>query len=554
MRSDFTTALLYSAGAAAMVASFVGFPGDNVPGARGSHVWDLLWSIDHWAAALADGRNPWTTAALNYPEGGRVWIRDPLGATLVAPVVWAFGPSVGVSVLIGVQLAFSGWVTHRFAAEFLAWRRGSGRGGWGPLVAGVAMLTAPVLVAHIHNGATEALSVGWLVLSIWMGWRAASGPSPRRLAVAAFALAGAFVASLYAGLVAGCFLAAIAVVGTGRLDAPWSVGRWAPLLAGSLLCASLAIGVSAVVHAPDAVDAHPSVGEVQQITRTYGAADPATYIIPGEHRSPDFRTFSPHERSFVHGHYLGWVLMGLSGWALVRRRRNTGFLVGGGLACGLLSLGPVLVRNARPLIIGDDRAIPLPFYALESLRGFEDLTMPWWFSIGPAFALAMLAAVAVDQRGKRMALAVIAAVVLEASWVAPSAELRASVDARPPASLLALAEAPPGAVINYPLKQGRPYLFEQTIHGKPVAGTMKSVGNRQAMQLWRRIRAESLEDPDSFHRAVSSTAERLGIRYLVIHTDPDAEPDVYSKAVNELERLFDVPEWGRGHVRVVPLW
>ena len=118
----------------------------------------------------------------------------------------------------------------------------------------------------------------------------------------------------------------------------------------------------------------------------------------------------------------------------------------------------------------------------------------------------------------------------------------------------ALAEAPPGAVINYPLKEGRAYLFEQTLHGKPVAGTMRSVSNEHAMRLWRRIRAENLEDPDSFHRAVSSTAKRLGIRYLVIHTDPDAEPDVYSKAVTELERLFDIPEWGKGHVRVVPLW
>jgi hypothetical protein len=97
-------------------------------------------------------------------------------------------------------------------------------------------------------------------------------------------------------------------------------------------------------------------------------------------------------------------------------------------------------------------------------------------------------------------------------------------------------------------------LFEQTIHGKPLAGTLNQVGNGQAMRLWGRILTESRSDPDTFHQAVSSTAERLGIRYLVIHTDPDAEPDVYSKAVAELERLFDIPEWGRGQVRVVPLW
>ena len=97
-------------------------------------------------------------------------------------------------------------------------------------------------------------------------------------------------------------------------------------------------------------------------------------------------------------------------------------------------------------------------------------------------------------------------------------------------------------------------MAEQVIHGKPIAGMLNQVANTQAMRLWGRIRTESQSDPDTFHRAVSSTAERLGIRYLVIHADPDAEPDVYSQAVIELERLFGVPEWGRGQTRVVPLW
>ena len=83
---------------------------------------------------------------------------------------------------------------------------------------------------------------------------------------------------------------------------------------------------------------------------------------------------------------------------------------------------------------------------------------------------------------------------------------------------------------------------------------MNRVGNEPATRLWRRIQAESRKDPDTFHRAVSSTAERLGIRYLVIHTDPDAEPDMYTSAVTQMERLFGVPEWGQGQTRVIQLW
>ncbi len=554
MRSQLTTAVMYLAGAFAMTWRTLGSLGEYVPGSRGTDVWNSMWSLNHWATALADGTLPWLTTALNFPAGGSVLISDPMGATLVAPVVWLLGPATGFTVLVWFQLAFSGWVTHWFAVEFLVWRRGSGDPGWGPWAAGMAMLTAPILASHVHNGATEALSAGWTVLAIWMAWRAASTPTPGSLVSAALALPLAALAHWYGGLVALSFMAAIAVCGTGAPGSIRNAGRWVPLLAGSLLCGALAVGSAAVHRAPDSLVGIKAPAVVHSMTRSLGSADPLTYIMPASHRSPDFRRQSRNDERFVHGHYLGFVLLGLAGWAVSRRRRHTGFLVLGGVVCTVLSLGPVLLNQARPVLLAGELAIPLPFLLLESYGGFSALSLPWKLALGPSILLAMLAGVAIDRRGRRMALAAVALLWLEASWWAPTAELRETVDVRGTDSLHALAEAPDGAVMNYPLQMGRPYLFEQTIHGKPVAGGLNDVANTQAMRLWGRILAESQSDPDAFHRAVSSTAERLGIRYLVIHTDPDAEPDVYSRPVAELERLFDVPEWGRGQVRVVPLW
>lgn len=554
MRRQLTMALVYVAAAIAVTWPSLTVFGEAVPGGRGTDAWNSIWSLNQWASAIAGGDLPWRIESLNFPDGGTLLISDPLGATLVAPVVWLADSSVAFSVLVWFQVAFAGWVTHRFASEFLVWRRGSGSAGWGPWVSGMAMLTAPVLSSHVHNGATEALSVGWTVLGIWMAWRAAVDATPARLVAATFSIALAALAHWYGGVIVLVFAAAIALCGTGAPGPVWSVGRWVPLLAGGLLCSTLAIGASTIHRASDSLVQIKVESLVQQTTRSVGSADPLTYALPGDHRSPDFRKISPNDERFVHGHFLGFVLVGLGVWTLARRRRHTAFLVVGGMACMALSLGPVLIHAARPVLVAGDLAVPLPFFLLESFAGFSAMSLPWKLSLGPAAMLAMLAGVAVDMRGRRMALLAIGLVWLEASWWSPTAELREALNTEPAPSLVALADAPEGAVMNYPLQAGRPYLFEQTIHGKPLAGTLNQVGNGQAMRLWGRILTESRSDPDTFHQAVSSTAERLGIRYLVIHTDPDAEPDVYSKAVAELERLFDIPEWGRGQVRVVPLW
>lgn len=525
-----------------------------VPGAQRTDTWNSLWSLHHWSMTLWSGEAPWSVDALNFPKGGTLLVADPLGATLFSPFVLLFGAPVAFTLLIWFQLAMAGCAMHFFAAEYLTWRRGSGGEGLGPWVSGISFMVAPILMSHVHNGASEAWSAGWTVLAIWCVWRAAIQPSRKRMVTGIVGLFLASFAHWYGGIVAFVFATAIAVFGVGGLHQSDRLRRWMVWGGGLLLTGLLAWGNGSLNRAEDSIVQIKDKASVQFTTRTTGAADPLTYIVPGDFRSPDFRRASANNEQFMHVHYVGWAVLGLGLWGAVRRRRHTGFLVWGGAACFLLSLGPVLVHNARAAIFFGDLAVPLPFYLLEPLPGFSALSLPWKFALGPIISASLLAGLALDLRGRRLSLVALALICIESRVLSPASEIPAMVDVVDDAVFVGLRDAPDGAVINYPLPPGRQYLAEQIIHGKPIAGTLNHVANRQAMRLWGRIRTESQRDPDTFHRAVSSTAERLGIRYLVIHTDPNAEPDVYSSAVYELERLFGVPSWGKGQTRVVALW
>ena len=210
--------------------------------------------------------------------------------------------------------------------------------------------------------------------------------------------------------------------------------------------------------------------------------------------------------------------------------------------------------DGRPVLFSGELAVPLPFFLLEGVPGFSVLQAPWRLALGPLIVVSFLVGAALDERGLQYALCALFLVCLDGQALSPIAERTRHIEVKIASSIKGLASAPDGAVIHYPFSSDYSHLRDQTVHQKPIAGTLRSVSNSRANRLWRRIRASEERKPDTFHSAVSSTAKRLGIRYLVIHTDPDAEPDVYTSAVAKIEKLFPTPEWGQGQTRVVPLW
>jgi len=146
-------------------------------------------------------------------------------------------------------------------------------------------------------------------------------------------------------------------------------------------------------------------------------------------------------------------------------------------------------------------------------------------------------------------------VVLELRLAAPTAGLPHSEPAAVSGAVAALAEAATGAesaVMNAPLAGGRPYLYEQTVHGLPIAGTLNFPANEAAQAVWRSLMQGGKSEAHRARRA-ARTAKEAGIRYLVVHEDPVHRPDRHDEAIEALRRVSS-PILAEDGVEVFDLW
>ncbi|MFN7147433.1 MAG: hypothetical protein ACK4YP_26945, partial [Myxococcota bacterium] len=124
-----------------------------------------------------------------------------------------------------------------------------------------------------------------------------------------------------------------------------------------------------------------------------------------------------------------------------------------------------------------------------------------------ALALALLA----DRARPAWALVVLAEVAL----LSPARNLPdvAPVPASGPAAVLR--DLPPGIVVNLPVLAGRNFLFEQTMHEKPVAGSLNSGLNKPGLRVLaagRKLRAGEID-----RNAFVAVSKEEGVRYVVFH-------------------------------------
>jgi hypothetical protein len=262
----------------------------------------------------------------------------------------------------------------------------------------------------------------------------------------------------------------------------------------------------------------------------------------------------------VHLSYLGWTLIGLAGLGLARRREGTGALCLAGATGAALSLGPVLLRRGEPLVLAGDKVVPLPYFLVEGWPGFSALTDVYALSMTASLALGLLAASAIDGRRLRWLGVAIALVTAEVLWVSPAAGLQGATSVPRSPALSMLADAPEGAVVNFPVIAGRPYLYEQLHHRKPLCGGLERPDGPGAAELWTVAHANAGRDPTWVRTKISTAAKRLGIRYVSIHLDPDAQPDMHHAAIRTMERAFvpltlsEVPPERTPTIRVLQLW
>jgi hypothetical protein len=549
-------------------------PAEVVPGAERTDLWNSLWSF--WWASQEAGNGIFSshTAWLDHPDGGQLMISDPLGV----PFIWALSLVLPLpaayTLLIITRITLAGLLAHAFAREWLT-SMGHELAPWGGAawLAGVGYAASPILISSVHNGASEATSAGWVVLALWMCWRAALQGGWLRVLIAVLSLVGASLGSWYGAVVAFLFASSLALLGTGAGLRVHVRQRVLILLLGVGLVAPIGTNIKDMSQGEDNLVLIKDSRELRLVRRSTGAVDPTVLVHGGDFRSPDFRQMSRYGENFFHCSYLGWVLLVLALAGLKTRRRCSGFLWMGGGAGLLLALGPVLVQSGSAVILtlgtDDHRAFPLPYFLLERMPGFDSLSLVYRLVQAPALALALLAALTMAGRRPRWIGAAILLLLLEARFVAPTQANTGTVDARLSPRLEALAEAPPGAVMNFPVVGGRAYLYEQTLHQKPIAGTLNFPNNAAARKVWKTMTDHLIDeqtgelDPDAFARAVRKTAKKVGVRYVVVHVDAAARPDMHDEAVRALRKTFEpleeAPvtqsaeplEWS---IEVFPLW
>ncbi|MDP6931711.1 MAG: hypothetical protein QGG40_02300 [Myxococcota bacterium] len=468
-----------------------------VVGAPRSDTWNSLWGL--WFVE-AHGPMPTWTSLLDHPRGGRIAVADPLNGLLAIPLVRAWGPVAAYAMLVLGHLGLAGW-----AADLLG--RACGGRGW---VAGFGYQLAPIALAHLNNGASEAVATGWLPLSCWATLQVLHrGGSGRALAAGALLFVCA-LGSWYAGIVAWVFAGAAVTLGTHpRPTVRWSRAAPAAILALGLTL-PVASSVRAVAQSDEGLVAIKADEDLHRIRRTLGSADPRSFFMPGEFRSPNFPELEGNPSDYLHTTYPGWFLFGLALWCSRRRTSEASGLAPPDRvwwttagACAVLSLGPVLVWDGVPVdFLG--RALPLPYLALEALPGFSALSLLYRLAIGTTLALCIVA--------DRAAPGLAAVVALEALLLSPALGGPAVTRIPDLGGLTGLEE---GAVLNLPITASRTYLFEQTVHGQPLVGSLNTGTNLAGLKV--ASMARKVRSDEASMNELKELAREQKIRWIVVH-------------------------------------
>lgn len=397
------------------------------------HVWSRWWP----AHAVRHGQNPLWTPLLAWPEGGRFYPIDLLGALAFLPVAGVPMATLAHNLLAWLNLALGCWGAWLLAAHVSRSRAAA-------LVAGVGYGLSPFALANHHNGVTELTWLFPLPLALLALRR-------RRAVAGGVLLAVASLANWY-----------YAVVAFGM-----AVLRRPPLLALAIAAALVlpaALEFRAYLQDPRAL-VSPVQASAERPLETRIAPALREYVDP---RSP---TFLPEP--YHHTVYPGWTLLALAaagGW----RRRDGPWWAACAALFAALSMGPYLtpwspdgpVHPVQPLV-------PLPLKWL-SVGPLQALNFPYRLFLGAQLALAVLAALSVA-RYRRPVILACAALVLAESLLSSPAPFPVAAAPMPRG-----APTQATAVVDLPLVAGQGslpqrvketwgrYLVAQIDHGRPI--------------------------------------------------------------------------------------
>jgi len=443
------------------------------------------------------------------------------------------GTAFAYNLLIVLRLSLGAVIAKGFAQDFCeahGVEEASARRV--AIFAGLATASAPVLIAGVHNGTSEAANACGLMFSVWMAWRYGRNPNATNAKRVALGLLWAALTSWYVAVLAFAH-AGLVVLFHGSSVAFFK--RCKPVLMGLLLVLPWAIAVVALLQVGQGnLTAHAfelSVDASAAPPDNFGAANwGAWFGLVGQR---DIAILAPFEagQGFFHCTAVAWVLLLVAMVGLKRVVRQEAALV------GLLLLSFVFSMGASVSIGG--ASVPMPYGQLLALPGFSQLNLPFRFGIGALPVLAVFGALGLACWGRR-ALGIACGLMLlqlrffsPASGGVPQTDLSGIHQSQ---DLLALADAPDGAVLHFPIWSQHPSLYAQRVHGKAIAVTLNRASSETDLAFWEAARDAMRHTELS---QLSQYAKDSGVRYLLVdQKDPRIRADPHYPLMRAIQGEF----------------
>lgn len=476
--------LLHLAGAAVLCADALRHFGQRVPGAADTETWPFLWGWSWMARAVVEqGRLPLRTDLLDFPEGGVLWLKDPVTALVFLPVQLLLGlPEAYTLGVMGV-FTLAGVGMFLFLKE-LGLSRGTA------LACSPLFAFCPHALGEAYNANLEALHGGVCALWAWALVRSirAAGRGEGRLPAAgsvlllAVTLAVLLVTNQYfawAMAVASPFLAMAALR---------EVPRARRLSALTTVAAGVAGG--GILVLPAGLRLYRSLGAEDALTlfdRRVPLVPPyVSDLLEGVRPLSTAGANAPPFQDLV---YPGLLVLGLALLAPPLRPREPWAWLGpaGGLFFGLLALGPALYVDGQ-LVRWGGEPVYLPWaWWVPGTPLVGGMTLPHRMAIPAALFLALGAAWTVEAlrrrtgsgpRLSRWPLLLPVAAGAEILLYPPYEVPLTTVQLDRPAFTRFLARHPrEGAVLHLPFHLGANrrlrYLWWQHLHRRPVATSLR---------------------------------------------------------------------------------
>jgi len=448
------------------------------------HVWGYWWMKE---SLLSHHRFPVRTDHVNYPEGGILFLIDPLGSLLSVPLQLLFGLTAAYNLVALLNLVFAAAAAYYLIRYLL--RRGEDSPDSAPLiclpalVGGLVFGFSPHLLGEIENGITETFHAGWIALYALLLLKTFDS---RRLLLAVgmgLVLFLTFFANAYYGIF--CLVLSVLVLAhrliTDRVGVLTRRFALALTLSVACFCAPAVpyyLAFSAAHDSPEAlVHRNPAAPALHVLVRNKAFTTEATSLFVATDRGDD-RSRSEGDH-FNNISYLGYVplILFLLGAVLAPATRPRYLWIAAFVVFSTLSLGPVLMLDGQVTTLGEDSYLTLPFYHLFTQIPYLCLVAhPYRLTVMSMLALAVMAGYALDHLWRRftgwplraaVAALVAGGLLVETTSASPLVHPMSLTDGHVP-SYYKDAQGE-GALLNVPMtfcgtNQRRVYYYYQTRH------------------------------------------------------------------------------------------